>query len=89
MAPSAFRADDNDDHVFAVFQIRIPSREPPGAAEPFTSADLIGIRERSKHPVAMLREQVRVAFGDMQLALVAQLDLAIQVPAKATSQRAI
>jgi len=54
-----------DDHMFASTNGFTPARKEPGIAEPCTTTYLIGTSEHLGHMFSMLREQIRMALGNM------------------------
>jgi hypothetical protein len=58
-------AHHDNNHMFASTNGLAPTRKEPGIAEPCAPTHLIGISERLGHTRSMLREQIRMALGDM------------------------
>ena len=62
--------------------VTVPPRKQLGIAEATARAHLIRIGQRSGNMISILRQQVRMPFGDMALPLWCQIDLALQVRAR-------
>jgi hypothetical protein len=65
--------------MFALPQVSIPPRKQLGAAEPDALADLIRIGQGLCDPLPVLRQQIWMAFGNVTLPLLCQVDIAFQV----------
>lgn len=80
-------ADYHDDHVFALPQVRIPSREQLGASKPSAPADLIRVNQSFRKPVSVLRQQIWMSLSDVSLSLLRHLHLTLQIRARVLGHR--
>jgi hypothetical protein len=69
MAAVGNRADNHDDHVLAVLQVRTPPREQPCAFEATAAPHLVGVGEGGGDPISMPWEKIRMAISNVLLML--------------------
>jgi hypothetical protein len=72
-------AHDHHDDVLPYPQISIPTGKQLGATEADAPANFIGMGQRFRYPVSVLRQEIRMALGNVTFPLLSQLDYTPQV----------